>query len=85
MIPEFGHFALILALALSGLSAMLGLVGAHLNRPTWEERKVSGARALDFVQVNEVARILMTASAKKLKAWFAPDVYCAARASEFDL
>ena len=35
MIPEFGQFALILALSLSALTATLGLVGAHLNRPAW--------------------------------------------------
>ena len=35
MIPEFGHFALILALSLSVLTSVLGLAGAHLNRPTW--------------------------------------------------
>ena len=35
MIPEFGHFALILALCLSVLTSVLGLAGAHLNRPAW--------------------------------------------------
>ena len=35
MIPELGHLAVILALALSGAGAALGLVGAGLGRSAW--------------------------------------------------
>ncbi|MDX9707708.1 MAG: heme lyase CcmF/NrfE family subunit, partial [Azospira sp.] len=35
MIPELGHFALILALVVSVLQGVLPLVGAHRNRQTW--------------------------------------------------
>ncbi len=35
MIPELGHFALTLALAITCVQAVLPLVGAALNRPAW--------------------------------------------------
>lgn len=35
MIPELGHFALILALLLSGLQAVFGIAGASLARERW--------------------------------------------------
>ncbi|HEX5802093.1 MAG TPA: heme lyase CcmF/NrfE family subunit [Azospira sp.] len=35
MIPELGHFALILALVVSALQGVLPLVGAHRNRLAW--------------------------------------------------
>ena len=35
MIPELGHFALILALLLAVAQTVFGLVGAHYNRPSW--------------------------------------------------
>ncbi len=41
MIPELGHFALILALALALAGAGFGLAGARLRRPTWMAAAVS--------------------------------------------
>ena len=35
MIPELGHFSLILALALAGLLATIPLFGVHLQRDVW--------------------------------------------------
>jgi cytochrome c-type biogenesis protein CcmF len=35
MLPELGHFALILALLLSGLQAFFGIAGPHLKRDRW--------------------------------------------------
>ena len=35
MIPELGHFSLILALALAGLLATIPLLGVHLQRDVW--------------------------------------------------
>jgi cytochrome c-type biogenesis protein CcmF len=35
MLPELGHFALILALLLAGLQAFFGIAGPHLRRDRW--------------------------------------------------
>jgi cytochrome c-type biogenesis protein CcmF len=35
MIPEFGHYALILALCISIIQGILPLVGAHQSRREW--------------------------------------------------
>jgi cytochrome c-type biogenesis protein CcmF len=35
MLPELGHFALILALLLAGLQAFFGIAGPHLKRDRW--------------------------------------------------
>jgi cytochrome c-type biogenesis protein CcmF len=50
MLPELGHFALILALLLAGLQAFFGLAGPALGRDRWTAA-VSSAVAGQFVMV----------------------------------
>ncbi len=50
MIPELGHFALILALLLAGLQAFFGIAGPALKRDRWAEATLS-AVAGQFVMV----------------------------------
>src|SRR5580700_6130390 len=50
MLPELGHFALILALLLAGLQAFFGIAGAHLRRDRWLAA-VGPAVAGQFVMV----------------------------------
>jgi cytochrome c-type biogenesis protein CcmF len=50
MIPELGHFALILALLLSGLQAFFGIAGPHYKRDRWVAA-VTPAVAGQFVLV----------------------------------
>ncbi|MBI2784493.1 MAG: heme lyase CcmF/NrfE family subunit [Gammaproteobacteria bacterium] len=51
MIPEYGHFALILALCLSLVLAVVPMLGATLGRPLW----MASARPLAFGQLVLVA------------------------------
>ena len=46
MIPEFGHFALILALMLSVVLGVLATAGGQLNRPDWIALARPGAQVL---------------------------------------
>ncbi len=46
MIPELGHFALILAVAVALCGGVLSLLGAHQNRTAWVSLAVPGARLL---------------------------------------
>jgi cytochrome c-type biogenesis protein CcmF len=50
MIPELGHFALILALLLAGLQSFFGIMGPHLKRDRWVAA-VTPAVAGQFVLV----------------------------------
>lgn len=51
MIPEYGHFALILALCLSLVLAVVPMLGVALRRPLW----MASARPLAFGQFVLVA------------------------------
>lgn len=46
MIPELGHFALILSLPVAALVGVLALLGAHRNRAPWIALAKPGAQAL---------------------------------------
>ncbi|MGE5491660.1 MAG: cytochrome c biogenesis protein CcsA, partial [Actinomycetota bacterium] len=46
MIPELGHFALILAVVVAAILGTLPLLGAHNNRQAWVALARPGARAL---------------------------------------
>ena len=46
MIPELGHFALILALVVAATSGVLSLIGAHQNRSQWIALAIPGGRLL---------------------------------------
>ena len=46
MLPELGHFALMLALLVSALLGFFALAGAHLNRADWMAFARPGAQAL---------------------------------------
>ena len=46
MIPELGHFALILSLPVAALVGVLALLGAHRNRSPWIALAKPGAQAL---------------------------------------
>ncbi|MDD3483082.1 heme lyase CcmF/NrfE family subunit [Azovibrio restrictus] len=46
MIPELGHFALILSLPVAALVGILALMGAHRNRAPWIALAKPGAQAL---------------------------------------
>src|SRR5690349_24517092 len=50
MIPELGHFALILALLLAGLQAFFGIAGPALGRDRWVAA-VTPAVAGQFVMI----------------------------------
>lgn len=60
MLPELGHFALILALLLSGVQAFFGIAGAHLRRDRWLSA-VAPAVAGQFVMVGTAIACLVTA------------------------
>src|SRR5580700_8015226 len=60
MLPELGHFALILALLLAGLQAFFGIAGAHLRRDRWLAA-VAPAVAGQFVMVATAIACLVTA------------------------
>ncbi|HTY51289.1 MAG TPA: heme lyase CcmF/NrfE family subunit [Steroidobacteraceae bacterium] len=60
MLPELGHFALILALLLAGLTAFFGIAGPALGRQRWVEA-VLPAVAGQFVMVATATGILMYA------------------------
>jgi cytochrome c-type biogenesis protein CcmF len=45
MIPEIGHFALILALALAVIQAVFPIAGVHFNKPQWMALAKPAARA----------------------------------------
>ena len=49
MIPELGHFALILALCVALVQGVLPLVGAHRNRSSWVALARPGAVAQAFL------------------------------------
>ena len=49
MIPELGHFALILALVVAASTGVLSLVGAHRNRQTWIALARPGGYMLAFL------------------------------------
>src|SRR5947208_16278452 len=51
MLPELGHFALILALLLAGLQAFFGIAGPMLGRERWMAA-VTPAVAGQFVMVS---------------------------------
>ena len=46
MIPELGHFALILSLVVASCLGVLALVWSHQNRPEWIAFARPGAQAL---------------------------------------
>jgi cytochrome c-type biogenesis protein CcmF len=50
MVPELGHFALILAMLLAGLQAFFGIAGPALGRDRWAAATLS-AVAGQFVMV----------------------------------
>ncbi len=60
MIPELGHFALILALVVAGILGTLPLIGAHRNRLAWVAlaRPAAGAFALLVTFVQHPQRVL---------------------------
>jgi cytochrome c-type biogenesis protein CcmF len=60
MLPELGHFALILALILAALQAFFGIAGAHLQRDRWLAA-VGPAVAGQFVMVATAIGCLVTA------------------------
>ena len=60
MIPELGHFALVLALLLAGAQAVFGLVGAHRGDPRWMAA-VRPAVAGQFVLVSAAIGVLIHA------------------------
>src|SRR5262245_25495836 len=58
MLPELGHFALILALLLSALQAVFGLLGPQFNKDRWVAA-VTPAVAGQFVMVVTAIGCLM--------------------------
>jgi len=60
MIPELGHFALVLALLLAAAQAVFGLVGAHSGDPRWMAA-VRPAVAGQFVLVSAAVGVLIHA------------------------
>ena len=60
MLPELGHFALVLALVLAGLQAFFGIVGPALARDRWVAATTS-AVAGQFVMVATAVGILVYA------------------------
>jgi cytochrome c-type biogenesis protein CcmF len=60
MLPELGHFALVLALVLAGLQAFFGIVGPALGRDRWVAATTS-AVAGQFVMVATAVGILVYA------------------------
>jgi cytochrome c-type biogenesis protein CcmF len=60
MLPELGHFALVLALILAGLQAFFGIVGPALGRDRWVAATTS-AVAGQFVMVATAVGILVYA------------------------
>ena len=60
MLPELGHFALILALLLSGVQAFFGIAGPQLRRDRWLAA-VAPAVAGQFVMVATAIACLVTA------------------------
>ena len=60
MLPELGHFALILALLLAGLQAFFGIAGPHLRRDRWLAAVVP-AVAGQFVMVATAIACLIAA------------------------
>ena len=60
MIPELGHFALVLALLLAAAQAVFGLVGAHRGDPRWMAA-VRPAVAGQFVLVSGAVGVLIHA------------------------
>src|SRR6204780_4997214 len=60
MLPELGHFALILALLLAGLQAFFGIAGPQLRRDRWLAA-VAPAVAGQFVMVATAIACLVTA------------------------
>lgn len=59
MLPELGHFALILALLLAGLQAFFGIAGPALGRDRWV-RAVPSAVAGQFVMLVTAVACLIT-------------------------
>src|SRR4030088_1511430 len=60
MLPELGHFALILALLLAGLQAFFGIAGPMLGRDRWIAA-VTPAVAGQFVMIATAMGCLITA------------------------
>ncbi len=60
MLPELGHFALVLALLLAGLQAFFGIVGPALARDRWTAA-ASSAVAGQFVMIATAVGILVYA------------------------
>jgi len=60
MLPELGHFALILALLLAGLQAFFGIVGPALGRDRWTAAATS-AVAGQFVMIATAVGVLVYA------------------------
>ncbi|HEV2703743.1 MAG TPA: hypothetical protein VGV09_19110, partial [Steroidobacteraceae bacterium] len=58
MLPELGHFALVLALLLAGLQGFFGIVGPALGRDRWVAATTS-AVAGQFVMVATAVGILV--------------------------
>ena len=57
MLPELGHFALILALLLAGLQAFFGIAGPALARERWSHAVVTPALAGQAVMVVDRGRM----------------------------
>ena len=60
MLPELGHFALILAMLLAGLQAFFGIAGPALARDRWAAATIP-AVAGQFVMVATAMACLSTA------------------------
>ena len=73
MIPELGHFSLILALALAGLLATIPLFGVHLQRDVWMRSAGSLAAGLfTFLLLSFVCLSWRTPISELVLLLFAP-------------